>query len=358
MDSVTDLRYAIDWYLESIPPSSRFPPAPPANPAAAESALAEIEEAIVPLRLPAEVVWMWRTWEANRFSPLPYPSLTDPLFALDSWSMNVLESGDPKILFPIAYQSHGFLLAELGGPPDVAAPIWKYAYTDEHYVLAYPSLASLFRACAETAELSGVQPPADDNDRHETYANLLGGPTFTAIVERQMSMSPHAERDRQVPVGDVRRWPKRWQEAQGVSDESVNPLGATHTIRAFATEASHGPVTGRVVGRFRAQGGGGIGPGGSAASFGLFSDGTDSIQVVLPDSVLDLGGRGGDVDVEVELETGGPVNVQSIPGTRAIQDAALQGDMSAASDAAIEWAHALQDASVRMPVIRRMVPIA
>lgn len=358
MDPATDLSYAIDWYLESIPSSSTFPPGPPTNAAAVELALDEIARAIAPMQLPGEIAWMWRSWQAGHFSPLPYPGLTGPNFALESWVQNAVESGDPKILFPIAYESHGFLLVELRTPSDVAAPIWSYAYGNQEYVLAYPSLASLFRSCAEAAEVAGVRPPDDDNDRYATYADVLDGPVFDSIVDRHFAASPHTDRDRRVPAGDVRQWPRQWQQAQGVDDESFSPLGATHTVHQFAAEASRGAVVGRIVGRFRVQGGGGLGPGGTAASFGVFSDGSDSIQVLVPDAVLDVGGRSNAVEVEIELEATGPVANEEVPDTRSIQDAALRGDISAATEAAAAWGQSLDDATTRMPIVRRIVPIA
>ena len=336
MEPAEELRLAIEWYLESIPPGSLLSPGPPIQPGEVESTIAEIDEAIAPFRLPSEVAWLWRSWQPDRFSPLPYPSLTGADFALDSWRMNTLESGDPQILFPVAYESHGFLLVELGWPPDEPAPIWYYAYADENYVLTYPSLASLFRACAEAARAAGARPPDDDNDRYAAYAPLLSGPGFDVIVERHMAASPHAGRDRHVPVGDVRNWPEQWQRAQGVSDGSLEPMGATHTVREFAGAAAVGPVVGRVVGVFRTQGGGGFGRGGALASFGSFSDETGSIPVLLPHSVTDVGGRAGDVEVEIELEASGPVGESPVLDSREIQGAALAGDLLTASEKAGE----------------------
>lgn len=354
MDPAEDLSDAISWYVDAIPQRSRHAPGPPPDSDAIASALADIAAAIVPLQLPAEVVWLWQTWEVGRFSPLPYPSLIDPGFALESWQQNAVEGGDPKTLFPVAYESHGFLLIELGGPTEHPAPVWEYHYGDGEYVLRYPSLASLFRACAEATEASGVRPPPDDNDRWATYVDVLNGSAFTAIVERHFSESSQRGRDRQVPVGDALQWPQRWQVAQGVDDESSTCLGATHTVQSFVADASKTQVVGRIVGRFQVQGGGGFGPDGAAVSFGLFSDDTGSMQVLLPDSVLDVGGRR-DL-VEVELEASAPITHDPIPDTREMQDAALRGDFASASEAAGDWGNAVFRAASTMPIIRRIVP--
>ncbi len=352
-----DLRYAVEWYLEAVPPGSVAPPRPPQDPSAVETAIAEAEGAIAPLQLPTELVWLWRTWDPTRFDPLPYPRLTDPSFALDCWRSNAMESGEPRILFPVAYESHGFLLVELGGPTEQPAPVWYYAYTDDYYMLTYPSLASLFRSCAEAVEAVGVQPPADD--RYEAYVEILSGPAFDAIVERHLAASRHAGRDRRVPLGDVRRWPEHWQRAQEMDDDAFAPRGATHTVASFteATSGSGPMVIARMVGRFRPQGGGSLGPRGTMATFGSFSDASGSITVLLPHSVTDVGGRHGEIDVEVEVEATSPVGAPPDLDARDIQDAALAGDVATASTRAGDLGHSMQDAAARMPVVRRMVPL-
>lgn len=133
--------------------------------------------------------------------------------------------------------------------------------------------------------------------------------------------------------------------------------GFTHTVAAFSAAAASGPTIGRLVGVFHGQGGGSLGPGGTMATFGLLSDTTGSIPVILPLSVPDVGGRQGDVEVEVELEAYGPLASPPDLDTRDIQDAALSGDMATASARAGDLGHALHDAASRMPVIRRMVPL-
>lgn len=354
MDPARELSDAIDWYVDAIPQRAERAPGPPRDPEATSAALAGIAAAIDPLRLPVEVLWLWQTWDVGRFSPVPFPHLTGPEFALELWQQNAVDAGDPKILFPVAYESHGFLLAELDGPADLPAPIWEYDYGGSEFVLRYPSLASMFRACAEAAEASGVRPPADDNDRWATYNDVLSGSAFSAIVDRHLSESNQSARDRHVAYGDVLRWPQHWQVAQGVNEESSKRLGATHTVQSFIAEASKHPLVGRVVGRFHAQGGGALGPDGAAASFGLFTDDTGSIHVLLPGSVLDVGGRNG--VVEVELEASSTIAPDPIPDTHEVSRAAARGDFEGASRAVGEWGNAVFEASSTMPTIRRMVP--
>jgi hypothetical protein len=154
-DASEDLQFAIEWYVEVIPSSDYLPYRPPRDLVAVDEALATIDVELAPLRLPPEVRWLWRAWDPKGFDVLPYPRLCDPGFALQSWRMDVVEGSFPRALFPIAYESHGFLLLELGGEAGQPAPVWYYAYTDSEFVCAYPSVAALFRSCAEAVEVRG-----------------------------------------------------------------------------------------------------------------------------------------------------------------------------------------------------------
>ncbi|WP_436795565.1 hypothetical protein [Actinospongicola halichondriae] len=354
--TVDDVRHAIDWYVEAVPAGSLVPLQPPPSPAEVEATILEAGSAISPFQLPPEVVWLWRTWDPTRFTDLPYPRLTRPDFALQCWRQDALESGHPKILFPVAYESHGFLLVEMSEAYEQPAPIWYYAYADEAFVLTYPSLASLFRACAEAVEIAGARPPSHDNDRYAVYAPLFDGPTFDAIVERHFTASAHGTRERRVAIDPMLEWPDHWQRAQGLDSAALKPAGATHTVRAFAEAAATSPLTGRLVGVFRSQGGGSFAPGGAMASFGTFTDPTGTIPVLLPHSVLDVGGRDGTMEVEIEIEATTPIPAIPELDTRDIQNAALSGEIANAQALGAQLGHALHNAATQVPLIRRMIP--
>src|SRR3546814_20912909 len=105
-------------------------------------------------------------------------------------------------------------------------------------------------------------------------------------------------------------WPDHWQRAQGLDSAALKPEGATHTVRAFAEAVATSPLTGRLVGVYRSQGGGSLAPGGAMASFGTFTDPTGTIPVLLPHSVLAVGGRDGPLEGEIEIEAPPPLPAQ------------------------------------------------
>ncbi|MBL8776448.1 MAG: hypothetical protein JNK12_10965 [Acidimicrobiales bacterium] len=212
MDPAEELREAIEWYLQVIPPRRTSPPGPPSDRARVEAVIEQVDSAIAPFHLPAEIEWFCRNWRPEAFSPLPHPRLADPTSAQELWE-DVAGPHFPEVLAPIAYESHGFLLVELGLEAEGPAPVWRYAYGDEAVVLTYPSLASLFRVCATAVEAAGVRPPARAENRWATYADLLGGADFERLAERQLAASAQAGRARQVPVRDLRAWPPAWRVA-------------------------------------------------------------------------------------------------------------------------------------------------
>ena len=322
--------------------------------AAVDDTLALIGERLAPAVLPSEVVWFWQTWDPFGFDALPYPGLTDPAFALTSWTGNTSDLGFPSALFPVAYESHGFLFAELGTGAAGPAPIWYFAYADDVVELRHTSLAALFRSCAEAIEATGVIVPAGEG-RDEAHLDLLGGPAFDAIRERHLAASVHRDRERRVRPDDVRSWPAGWRRMQGIDDADLVPLGRTHSVAELIAEAASGPVRGRLHGRWHVQAGGGLGGDGAIVAIGTLTDETGTIPLVLPGSVARVGGA---VDrVEVDVTTQRPVGTLPEMGTTTITAAALRGELDAAAAEAAHLTRSLEAAVDELPVISRMVPL-
>ncbi len=353
---IEDLQYAIEWYCEAIPATQALPYCPPVDPRAVAASLDAIDAQIAPLVLPVELRWLWQTWEVIRFEMVPYPRLSAVDFAFDSWGAN---AGDatPRLMFPFAYESHGFLMLEMGGDPERPAPVWSYSYGDVEMTCAYPTLATLFRSSAEAVESAGARAESDDRvDRWNAYAELLRGPDFDRIVDRHFAASDGVDR-RQVSATDARAWPRAWRDLAGIDPASMTPLGATHSVAQFELAAATGPVTGRLRGRWRAQGGGAFGPGGTQVAIGRLTDDTGSISLALPGSLVDLGGRDGRVDVEVDVEALAPSpGVPDLDTFRATAWEA-ENDPEGLAARAAELSASLQRSGPDLPIITRMIPL-
>ena len=208
---IDDLRLALDWYMSVVPPPPDRPYGPPLDRSAIASGLAAIDVALRPMVLPAEVRWMWETWDAGSFDIIPMARMTLPDFALDSWQEGVIEYGDdPWALFPIGYQSHSFLLVELGTP--TPAPLWTSFFGFPDFSCVFPSLAAMFRSCAEITEAAGAA--SSTGHRYDELASLWDGwpspPSFARIVDRHFAASQTSER-RDVPWQVPEAWPMTWR---------------------------------------------------------------------------------------------------------------------------------------------------
>lgn len=99
--------------LVAVCSAAALPPVLPAGDV--ESVLAEVRAEIAPWRLPAELERFWRLVDPESIAIAPYPRPTSPAFALHCWQQHRDSSPGmtPRLLFPFAYQSHGFLFVEL-----------------------------------------------------------------------------------------------------------------------------------------------------------------------------------------------------------------------------------------------------
>lgn len=295
IDPVEDLQFAITRYREAVPTPERRPFEPPWDPVQADVEVSAVADAIAPRILPAELAWFWRTCDPFLFPVLPYPQLTTPEFALECWVMEQ-EEGDehPRVLFPFAYESQGFLYVELGLDPAHPSPVWSFAYRDEEFVCRYPSIASLFHTTADAVDASDIPPPAVDTDLRQTYFEVISDEHLDRFVDRYFADSPVAER-RSVPYGDQRLWPPRWYDAQGIADDRVDIRGRTHTVEEFKAAAQTEVVTGRLHGTWRIRAGG-------VRDIGILTDETGGITLAIAKGVRPLGPPNGEMELDVEAQ--------------------------------------------------------
>ncbi len=347
IDPAGDLEFAIEWYREVIPPSTRHPYGPPEDRRAVDAAVSAIEADGRGFTLPAEISWFWRTWDPFGFDVVPWPRLIDAPGAVDLWNIDV-DTGLPRVLLPVAYESHGHLFVELRRSGDGPAPLWYFAFADSTIECRYPSLAALFRACAEVVELAGVAAPERDVDRHATYVDLLDGDQFRAVVDRHFAAASGARRTA-VAVHDAGAWPAHWRQAQGIDEGDLAVKGRTHTIAQFLAAAQGGPVEARLHGRWTHL------AGVNHLGIGRLDDDSGSVTLAMPSSVVAVGSI--DTDVEVDVVAVGPPPELPDLDTGAIMSAVLGGDPDAASQMGAAILGGLDDVAGSLPQVRRMVSL-
>ncbi len=365
IDPIEDLRYAIEWYRDVVPPADSFdgPSAPPAR--EIRATLEEYSSLLAPYALPVEIEWFWRTWSAQAvyglFDLLAAPQLDTAESSLYTWTMHAdIRSGGeiqlPSNMVSVLYSSHWFHLTDVTATgPDRPGVLWDWGYGSMNFELRHASLAALFRATTEMLELRGEPVPTVQPERMWS-SPAENDPSFHTITERHLVAAGLGDAVRIVPSEDHLAWPVPWRNATGIGRDATATSQPTHTAASFIEAARHGPVTGRLHGTCRERMGGGFGPGGSFGAIMVFTDHTGTLPLALFEGVSVVGGRSGRFEVEVEATE--PVgDLPSSDLSARIQAAALSGDPDAAEAVGTELIAAASEAIRHLPRITRMVAL-
>ena len=321
----------IDAAVDRLIAAYRQADLPPIRPADrdVERVLAEIEGEIAPLRLPEVLVRFWRLVDPVTITVAPYPHPTSAGFALESWKSDRDESPGmtPRLLFPIAYESHGFLFVELVDDEGGGA-VLEWAYAGSPFSVRFPSLSAYLDLLATMIELG-------EFTRHvgETHSWVEFDPEgqwegAQAVRLAAAQPRPRLGGAREIDE-DVRHWPAHWLASSGLTPEASSPRGASTTVAdllraaAVGTTAS-GTIRGRVT---------------SLAGFGAdwraaVDDGTGVLDLWCPAAVCTYGPvirRAFEFDVTVQPNPGPAPDWQ--PEHREAQDRALSHDLEGAQAA-------------------------
>jgi len=316
---------AINRYLDA---ASRAGVPKPDGPAT-DRELAAVRDAIAPLSLADDVVAMWRRIQAPA---MPYPDWIGAGHALDIWREEGSGTDRRPPIFPIAYESHGFLSAGLVGDGKESA-IWSWAYDAEPARLRFRTLAVAFEAAADALEAAAFVWQAEHR-----YLEVVDDNAWEAIVRaRNQEAAADGAFDPGIEIVNLQsplRWPKAWQSAAGVDVGAAAARGASTMIRDFlATPVTPATIAGTIVGLV----------GGSDGSRVTVDDGSGRLIVWCPAEAdpyfairirnvveIDLVGPAGNAGTRSEADLD---RLQA-----AIQEAVLRGDLAAAQRAAMPLA--------------------
>jgi hypothetical protein len=316
---------AIDRYLEA----ARRAGAPMPDGPATERELDAIRDATAPLRLGDDVFAMWARLQAPPV--MPYPRWLSAREAWEIWQEDTGDSGGVFPLFPIAYESHGFLSAGLVGDPHESV-IWQWAYDAEPARVRYRCLAVAFDAASDALD----QDLFAWRDEHQ-YLEVLDFDAWDEVVRvRNEDALADGMFDPGITSVDLQSpltWPEAWQHACGVDVQAAAPRGPTASIAEFlATSSPSATIAGAIVGLI----------GGAEGSRITLDDGTAHLAIWCP--------PGADPYFVVRNHASVEIDVLQSPRIAAatdadidrlqamIQDAVVRGDMAAAQVAALQLA--------------------
>jgi hypothetical protein len=263
------------------------------------NALAEIDDAVAPYRLPRDLA---RFWERVDFPNIPVhgtslASPLDPKWALETHRLNnrpeFANLFGPPLLFPIARICDHQWSIELASEWSEDGTVFSL---DAEHEIEYPAFVDLVEVYGELVEEGAFEPSGP------SLHVLLYDPERAKQQERFGDSWPH-------PLyGDVRQvshdpagWPAHWLAAAGIDPASRVPLGATHTIAELVQEAADGDAAGRVVGEVLWAGGS------SEGVIVVIDDGATQLDVWCPSGASPWGPRVGErFEFELAVPKGAP----------------------------------------------------
>jgi len=315
---------AIDRYVDA----ARRAGAPMPDGPASQRDLDTVRAAIAPLRLGDDVVAMWTRFQAP--PAMPYPSWLTARLALDIWREDSSGSNVGLPLFPIAYESHGFLSAGLVGD-SLESVIWRWAYDAEPATLRFRTLAVAFDAAADALD-RGVFVWRDDH----RYLEVLDDEAWEEVVRgRNEEAVAGGAFDPGITTLDLQSpltWPEAWQLACGIDVQAAVPRGSTATIAVFLTSSASATIAGTIVGLL----------GSAEGSRITLDDGTGHLNVWCPTGADPFGvvRNGAGVEIDVLRSPGSAAGSEAeLDRLQAmIQSSVVRGDMAAAQAAAIRLA--------------------
>lgn len=287
---------------------------------------------IAPLELPAELVRFWSRIDPHSLAGAPYPRPTDPSFALDTWLSHRDETPGmvPRLLFPVCYESWGFVLVELHDDGELGGACFEWAYAGSPFRLRFASWAGYLELLASLVEAGHMQ---SDDRQGQPVITLADGVWEEARASQLAASLPHpVYKERLELPEDVRLWPEHWVRASGLDD--VRELrGATTTIAQLLAAVAEGRDT---RGTIHAHV---VGLSGTAAgSRATIDDGTGRIDVWCPAAVCGYGpimNREFEFDLAARPGTA-PPTIDTTTEHRETQQRALSGDLVGAQHAARE----------------------
>jgi hypothetical protein len=324
---------AIDQVLNRLSAAydeAGFPPIRSAG--RVDRTLATIRAEIAPLRLPAELERFWRLVDPVWITVGPFPNLTSADAALDGWRMGRDEFPGqiPKILFPVCYQSHGYMLVELedgrgsGGvclATDPGSP----------FTILFPTFLAYLDLLATMIELGEFTRHEQGNHKWTEFDPDRRWPDAQIVRLIAAQPLPGFGDAREIPA-DPRFWPEHWLAAEGLTPETRTPRGATSSVAELLTRASAGTTAnGTIRGRVT-----------SLASSGegcriAVDDGSGTLDLWCPTAVCIYGPvirREFEFDVVVRTNPAPPADWG--PEQREVQHRALSHDFDGLQAAAAE----------------------
>ncbi|MFL5798127.1 MAG: hypothetical protein ACJ77A_09360 [Actinomycetota bacterium] len=296
-----------------------------------EAILSEVRDVISPLRMPEELERFWRLVDPASITVAPFPGPTTPEFALNEWKSHRDESPGmtPRLLFPVCYESHGFLFVELEDGEGSGGACIEWAYGGSPFSIRFPRLSAYVDLLATMIERGEfARRGQDTNSWIEFDPEHKWEQAQSVRLADSQPLSGFGD-IREIDE-DVRRWPEHWLLSNGLTAEARVLRGADTTVAELLLVARSGrEATGTIRGTV-------ITLAGSGAGWRVaVDDATGVLDVWCPSAVCTyMPSVRRQFEFDVVVHSGPPQAPDLGPERRAVQEHALAHDLEAAQAAA------------------------
>jgi hypothetical protein len=198
-----------------------------------EREIAEVAAAVAPLRLPDQLVALWRRVDAASLPCLQSPRVEPPALALQNWRDNVDAGVTPRVMFPACYESHWFLMVELEDGHGHGGAVFDWSFGALAYELRHVDVDAWLNQEATVLELH--QPGEDWVNYHE------GDVWEQMCAVRLAAHLPILGYGHQTAfVSEAEHWPQHWLTSNGITADNSAPRGATTTVAELLAAAAAG----------------------------------------------------------------------------------------------------------------------
>ena len=202
--------------------------------------IAKINAEIAPLTLPRELERFWKLVDPTSVTVAPYPQLMTLDFALNSWTMlrDEFPGQSPRLLFPVCYESHGYLFVELEDGRG-SGGICLESSPGADFTVRFPTFAAYIDLIATMVELGEYM-----RHERETHTWVEFDPERRWNDAQSVRLSaaqplPGFGHDREIDE-NPHRWPEHWRLADGLTPAVRSARGATTSIANLQRQADAG----------------------------------------------------------------------------------------------------------------------
>jgi hypothetical protein len=326
-----DVDSAIDRLDEALRAAGLAGLEPPSDVAT----IAELDEAVAPYAVPAELRRFWERVDAERIPVFTFPMIRGPATALQLLQgLRDIDAATPlvmpPVLLPVDYASHCYGVIELASEWSEGGTTFEWEF--DAIPLVSHSLAGRIEVLAELLSQGRFEPG-------DGYAVLDHRAEREKRLARLASGSPHpVYGDQHAIPSRLESWPAHWLRASGIDLRDRVPRGATHTLAELVAAAAGGPATGRIHAQVTRL----VGIGGDTLV--VVEDDTGQLDVWCPAGTSLWGPvhrRTFEFELTLERPPGPPPDLDT--GHMEVSRRALSGDVDGAQSAAEQFVRDLQE---------------